>query len=684
MADKGKRPADADEVVELFRKVDIDDAKEATSFDDAITKAKAQFEELLGDTWENLEEHGVEMKVNVELCNPQPICWDSHEQVERRITSPPTNTKSPLALASNFQYKPLPPGYFRLLTIVGLGDFPVVQMEAFPMDAAPEYVAMSYAWGKNATSRTFFCNNQTFAVSSHVLDALNSLGLGLRTTKVWIDAICINQADEEEKANQVAEMQRIYAQATRVAIWLGPAEDNSDLFIDKMDDFLQWALHFDRNKVDQRGQLTGPPHGHLFLALRPFLARPWFNRVWVVQEVLLAKDAVLVCGTRFLDWKRFCMMIVLMRAQNLTNLLTSPDFSEPQLEVAVSNILNLHMTADKAQRGLSPKEFTLFLNSGRLRKVTEPVDRVWGFLGLADPELRKAAKPLISYSSESRRDFYKTYADIGRLLLLRDPELCLLSIAPPASTPAGMPSWCPNFHAAWLNNSLPLPGRLKFRFHAGIGRNEIGKPEVKFGHDPNTLMLRGFRLDKVDKIAKLDFGPPNSWEEERLPTAPQEKLVLWDQQCLAIARSVFRRSLTNIPDAHVRTMLMDSMADEPRRSALKAYANFRKYINDFGNKYPAGFTADELAAVLKVAGDVNAASPRAYFSTVGGRVGLGPRNLVSGDTVCIVHGAKLPYVMRFKPGGGSSCEFLGDAYVDGVMYGETLKKGMQSEVFSIS
>jgi hypothetical protein len=683
MADKGKHPADADEVTELFRKVDIDDAKEATSFGDAIAKAKAQFEELLGDTWENLEEQGVEMKVNVELCNPQPICWDSYEQVERRITSPPTSSKLPLALASSFKYKPLPPGYFRLLTIVGPGDFPVGQMEAFSLDAAPEYVAMSYSWGKNTTSRTFFCNNQTFAVSSEVLDALNSLGLGLRTTKVWIDAICINQADEEEKANQVAEMQRIYARATRVAIWLGPAEDNSDIFIDKMDDFVQWAVHFDSNKVDQRGQLTSPPHGRLFLALGPILARPWFNRVWVVQEVLLAKDAVLVCGTRFLDWKIFCMMIVLTKAQNLTNLLISPHFSISQLEVAISNILNLGWTGDKAQKGLSPREFTLFLNSGRLRKVTEPVDRVWGFLGLADPELRKAAMPLISYSSESRRDFYKTYVDMGRLLLLRDPELCLLSIAASTNKPPGMPSWCPNFHTAGLNG-LPLPDRPKFRFHAGIRRNEIGKPEVKFGHDPNTLMLRGFRLDKVDKIAKMDFSRPNSWEEERLQTAPQENLALWDQQCLAIARSVFRPIFTDMPDAHARTMLMDSMADEPQRSVRKAYANFQKFINNFDKKYPAGFTADELAAVLRIQADVNGASPRAYFSTVGGRVGLGPRNIVSGDTVCIVRGAKVPYVMRFKSGGGSSCKFLGDAYVDGVMYGEAMKTGVQSEVFSIS
>ena len=175
---------------------------------------------MLGDTWENLEANGMEMNVNVELCNPRPMGWDSHQYWEKRITCQPATTKSPLAFAPNFKYKPLPPGYFRLLTTVGLGDFPAVQIEAFPMDAAPEHVAMSYAWGKNATSGTFFYNSKTFAVSSHVLDALNSGGLGLRNTKVWIDAIYINRADEEEKANQVAEMQRIYARATRVAIWL--------------------------------------------------------------------------------------------------------------------------------------------------------------------------------------------------------------------------------------------------------------------------------------------------------------------------------------------------------------------------------------------------------------------------------------------------------------------------------
>ena len=59
------------------------------------------------------------------------------------------------------------------------------------MDDAPEYTAMSYAWGREASSRAFFCNGQNFAVPSHVLDALNYLGLGYMDKQIWIDAICI-------------------------------------------------------------------------------------------------------------------------------------------------------------------------------------------------------------------------------------------------------------------------------------------------------------------------------------------------------------------------------------------------------------------------------------------------------------------------------------------------------------
>jgi hypothetical protein len=111
-------------------------------------------------------------------------------------------------------------------------------MEAFPMGGAPEYAAVSYAWGRGVSSRAFFCDDRNFAVSGHVLDALNHLGLAWQDSKIWIDGICINQADDAEKALQVAEMRRIYYEAEKVIVWLGAAEDESDLVLQNIEAFL--------------------------------------------------------------------------------------------------------------------------------------------------------------------------------------------------------------------------------------------------------------------------------------------------------------------------------------------------------------------------------------------------------------------------------------------------------------
>ena len=166
--------------------------------------------------------------------------------------------------------------------------------------------------------------------------------------------------------------------------------------------------------------------------------------------------------------------------------------------------------------------------------------------------------------------------------------------------------------------------------------------------------------------------------------APREKLALWDRQCLALAQAVFRHCPTGVPDAHWRTLSFDQMAGQPLQVLSEAYYNFRNYANQNYALYPGNLTAAARKTVSDFIDAVNLSCTRAYFSTTGARVGLGPCNMATGDCVCIVYGAKVPYIMRIRLGGGSSTEFVGDTYVDGVMRGETLKKGVQSEVFSIT
>ncbi|KXJ87678.1 heterokaryon incompatibility protein-domain-containing protein, partial [Microdochium bolleyi] len=131
-------------------------------------------------------------------------------------------------MASPFSYDPLRGAQFRLLR---LGPAESHDSSASPdtenvsiccdisnhdLDQHPEYTALSYTWGTGEPSKAILLNGTLFPVRDNLYQLW------------WIDAICINQDDISERSSQVALMRRIYRQASRIVIWLGPAADDSD------------------------------------------------------------------------------------------------------------------------------------------------------------------------------------------------------------------------------------------------------------------------------------------------------------------------------------------------------------------------------------------------------------------------------------------------------------------------
>ncbi|KAE9367374.1 HET-domain-containing protein [Stipitochalara longipes BDJ] len=689
-------PASADKLGDRLAVVHLDDGSKKNKTEDLqelIARTKADIAEQEGDAWESLEaRHG--LQVNLVLRRSRDKTGGrivSAEEVERLIATPGSLSQgSSLALMTSFEYEPLPPGYFRLLTIRGVGDFPEVEIEAVPMDGAPEYAAVSYAWGGGVSSRTFLCDGRNFAVSAHVLDLLNHLGLAWQDHKIWIDAICINQADGAEKAVQVAAMRDVYYNAEKVIVWLGANEDESEMVLQNMEAFLEWGLQVRRTGFtpeQEEWPRLNPPPDSLCRALGRFLTRAWFHRVWVVQEMLLAKEALLVCGNRFVDWDVFCRAVLLMSENGLGYMLANVyGVMSPMVSVAIANLGELDRLFQKRRESLSAVDFIKLLKMGRFRKVTEQVDRVYGFLGLVDEELRVAAAPFINYSPESKRDYWKAYANIAKLLLQRDPELHLLSTVPSRNRPPSMPSWCPDYSAAGLSGTSIQEARNgNYNFHAGYVQSTQRVTNIEFGPDPYTLKLKGFRLDKVDKVITVNFMPFSGWEEERIQNATRENLAQWEKQCLALARATIKQgpSRPHFLDVHWRTLSFDQMADQPNEVVRQAYLNFRHWASQTHAQFPRGLSAEAKRMAIRFIDKIGFSCSRAYFSTVGGRLGLGPRNMAVGDLVCIVYGAKVPYILRSRRT-GTKVALVGDSYVDGAMYGESLNDGMVSEVFSIN
>ena len=148
------------------------------------------------------------------------------------------------------------------------------------------YEALSYVWGSKDTPQSIIIDNQSFKVTQNLYTALLHLQDHSISRIIWIDAVCINQTDEKEKGHQIQFMAEIYAKASRVVVWLGEAQDNSDR-----------ALEAIRLAGENSTKLSNTePFQQAILQL---LQRQWFRRIWVREQSYTMLVGVAKCCSRF-------------------------------------------------------------------------------------------------------------------------------------------------------------------------------------------------------------------------------------------------------------------------------------------------------------------------------------------------------------------------------------------------
>ncbi|KAN0121979.1 Heterokaryon incompatibility protein (HET) domain containing protein [Hyaloscypha variabilis] len=178
------------------------------------------------------------------------------------------------------------------------------------------YKALSYTWGapygvdqedhhEYATlDCPIACDGKPFMITKNLLEGLIQLQDRGEQGWLWIDAICINQDDEEEKAVQISMMSAIYADASMVIVWLGVLDDASLKALELFDQRLQ---HEDKQYQANSGgipqEADSPQQDYTIFKqadeelLERFFRRRWFRRVWIVQEIALAKEVIALCGS---------------------------------------------------------------------------------------------------------------------------------------------------------------------------------------------------------------------------------------------------------------------------------------------------------------------------------------------------------------------------------------------------
>ena len=206
--------------------------------------------------------------------------------------SSPSSGNEPTVTANRIPtaYSSLPDqDYFRTLELYpGAGDDPLqcrlldVQLN----DDDVDYEALSYVWGdvtttshvENLTSST---ESAFLPVASNLHQAMLALRLTDESRLLWIDALCINQNDTQERSHQVAHMGRIFAQATRVLVWLGPEDDQSSLCVGVIRSVgtevaKQAVPGMSMEDVEVMTELDAND----WELVDAFYSRPWFWRVW--------------------------------------------------------------------------------------------------------------------------------------------------------------------------------------------------------------------------------------------------------------------------------------------------------------------------------------------------------------------------------------------------------------------
>lgn len=341
------------------------------------------------------------------------------------------------------QYQSLAPGEIRLLTVSPSRyhkAFLGCHLSTHSLEGAT-YEALSYVWGTSVSTEKIYVNEEEVTVTSNLLAALRHLRDTKEVRTLWIDAICINQSDQDEKSAQVKEMGNIYSNAATVCCWLGedPATDAMRFIRAMSEAHAKLSQQSTGEGVlkqadqSQNSLIIDEPHVDdmmlpwLLVSLMDFLKRQYFHRVWTVQEMMLGQRVVLYCGHESSDWAGFSERFPLWLSKHTTG----------QEAFMASLILKLYFSPASRSRstqydqGGETTDASLLdtLIRYRDREATDMRDKVYGLLSLCHHP---------GFEAEYRKTTAQVYRDVLRYIIERDQNLDVLSaIAPVGSSPGG-------------------------------------------------------------------------------------------------------------------------------------------------------------------------------------------------------------------------------------------------------
>ncbi|RYP69839.1 hypothetical protein DL771_005850 [Monosporascus sp. 5C6A] len=380
------------------------------------------------------------------------------------------------------------------------------------LDDLHPFSALSYTWGnvgRGPPNRKIIVETSDGQRDLRIYEPLETALLslvngGTAELPLFTDQICINQADDDEKASQVKLMGDIYTKCERVIVWLGPATRHSDEYFTFTSDICSEGVlsrvtgpnagHFrevfgavvdstvdvggvvreDRDDMLRLVRLYG--HHYPIRGAVDVLGRPWFNRLWIIQEVCLAPRVVFACGSHSLCFDCFRAGMLFYTIWNKPFVRIFQQRKAIHQESSFMSLYDLVIKYSVNEDGIKVGA-----------KLSE--DRIFGLLGLARPDEIKGDTD-VDYNN--LRNAYTRFA-----ALAARHNLDVLLFSQKSKVYGDLPAWVPDWSMTCLRTPYGYSNLTTPIFSAG--GSTISQPPVA-DVAQGRLTVQGFSVDRVNRV----------------------------------------------------------------------------------------------------------------------------------------------------------------------------------------
>jgi len=523
-------------------------------------------------------------------------------------------------------------------------------------EPTPSFEALSYTWGATQDAveiQVGSIKDNVLSITQNLDAALRHLRLADRLRVFWIDSVCVDQDNLQERGHQVRRMADIYTRAKRVVVWLGPEGLHTASAMNTLVRLAgniqaDWSLWITRpaKGISPSEHHWADPEAVLpydedtIDGIQDLYGREWFQRLWVQQEIRLANnDALVLCGHEsmlFKDLRKAALCLFNKTALNS--------------KIQKARISHIWSMGDLGYTNLPG-----IISFTRSCQCSDPRDRIFAVLSF----LQKYEKDL-TITPDYRKTFQEVYQETTWHWIEHNTVLDILTLCDGTSVAAGLPSWVPNL-------ANPPKSYLLQTISTASARTSCAAI-----YSRGVLRLEGVLLATVQELTAWRENEPIADAIRRLaPLNVTENLhrsesgYLLDAFCSTLNGNLFSRSYipddTNSPNfekfrAIVRQIL------EPQFDTTQLSASDKAELYN-AEKYFRG---------------------RSFFTTDTGTMGLAPLSSQVGDQVVALLGGRSAFILR--PLGKTTAHFhmIGESYIHGFMYGEALLGPFPNQVRSIA